>query len=227
MLRARCGRRAGRSGPAALRRRLLRVAAGLVLAGAYGGAASPAAAQEAPAGEGEAAGSASAPAVVLETSKGAIRIALLPERAPKTVENFLQYVDAGFYDGTVFHRVVPGFMIQGGGFTPGLEEKETRPPIANEAESSPPNERGTVAMARTQAADSATAQFFVNVADNDFLNAGERGAGYAVFGRVVEGMDVVDAIAQVDTTRKGRHSDVPVEPVVIESARRAKEGDGS
>ena len=166
------------------------------------------------------------PIVRLETSKGEIRVELFAERAPKTVENFLAYVRDGHYDGTVFHRVIPGFMIQGGGFTSAMEKKPTGPPVVNEAEEAPPNERGTVAMARTRNPDSATSQFFVNVADNKFLNAGERGAGYAVFGRVVEGMEVVDAIAQVETTTKGRYQDVPKEPVVIEEARRVDGADG-
>jgi peptidyl-prolyl cis-trans isomerase A (cyclophilin A) len=167
-----------------------------------------------------------APVVELQTSKGAIRIALEAEKAPRTVENFLAYVDAGFYDGTIFHRVIPGFMVQGGGFAPGMEEKKTRGPISNEADNGLRNLRGTLAMARTQAKDSATSQFFINLTDNAFLDHGARDFGYAVFARVVDGMDVVDRIAEVETTRKGGHGDVPVEPVVIESARRVEGGGG-
>jgi len=158
------------------------------------------------------------PVVELKTSKGAIRIALEGEKAPVSTKNFLRYVEEGFYDGTVFHRVIPGFMVQGGGFGPGMERKDTHAPIENEADNGLQNERGTLAMARTQQKDSATSQFFINLKDNDFLNHGGRDFGYAVFGRVVEGMDVVDTIAEVETAQKGMHGDVPVEPVVIESA---------
>ncbi len=168
-------------------------------------------------------GAADAPRVVLETSKGTIVLALFPDKAPATVENFLAYVDAGFYDGTVFHRVIPDFMIQGGGFTAELDKKPTREPIQNEADNGLANDRGTVAMARTPDPHSATAQFFINTADNAFLNhtgKDARGWGYAVFGTVVEGLEVVDAISGVATTRKGAMADVPVEPVVILSARR-------
>ena len=171
------------------------------------------------AGSGAGSQEASPPVVELQTSKGAIRIALESEKAPVTTRNFLQYVESGFYDGTIFHRVIPGFMIQGGGFTPGMEQKQTRPPIENEADNGLKNLRGTLAMARTQAKDSATSQFFINLTDNAFLDHGARDFGYAVFAEVVDGMDVVDRIAQVETTRKGGHGDVPVEPVVIESAR--------
>jgi cyclophilin family peptidyl-prolyl cis-trans isomerase len=160
--------------------------------------------------------------VILETSKGEIRIELDPGRAPKTVENFLAYVDAGHFDGTVFHRVIPNFMIQGGGFTADLAEKPTRAPIQNEAQNGLKNTRGTLAMARTNDPNSATAQFFVNLRDNDFLDHGSRDFGYAVFGRVSTGMDVVDAIAAVRTKNQGRYENVPVEPVVIRSARRAE-----
>jgi peptidyl-prolyl cis-trans isomerase B (cyclophilin B) len=165
------------------------------------------------------------PVVLLETTKGDIRIELDADKAPKTVENFLAYVDAGHYDGTIFHRVIPGFMIQGGGFTPAMEQKKTRSPIENEAANGLDNDRGTLAMARTSDPDSATAQFFINVVDNDFLNhksPDPRGMGYAVFGHVTEGMDVVDAIAGVPTTSKGPHQNVPAEPVVIESAKRVE-----
>lgn len=161
--------------------------------------------------------------VVMETSMGDVRIELYPEQAPVTVENFLAYVDEGFYDGTVFHRVVPGFVIQGGGFTAGMEQKETRDAITNESNNGLQNLRGTLSMARLPAAHTATAQFFVNLADNPSLDYGGRpGAtyGYSVFGRVVDGMDVVDAIAAAPTTAEGGMQDVPAEPVVIERARR-------
>ena len=158
--------------------------------------------------------------VVLETSLGSLTIELHRDQAPITVGNFLSYVDDGFFEGTVFHRVIPNFMIQGGGLTPTLVEKPTRDPIRNEAANGLTNDRGTLAMARTPVVDSATAQFFINLVDNDFLN--HRGTdpqsfGYAVFGRVTEGLDVLDAIAAVRTQRQGPHQDVPVEPVVINS----------
>ena len=168
--------------------------------------------------EGESA--AERPRVALETSKGTVVVELHPEEAPKTVENFLAYVESGFYDGTIFHRVIPGFMVQGGGFTPAMEQKPTRAPVVNEAKDALSNERGTIAMARTSDPDSATAQFFINTVDNhrlDYRSSGD--PGYTAFGKVVEGMDAVDAIARVETTRKGMFSDVPVEPVVIETAR--------
>ncbi|WP_417519052.1 peptidylprolyl isomerase [Marinobacter sp.] len=157
------------------------------------------------------------PKVRILTSEGAIELQLRPDVAPQTVENFLQYAREGFFDGTVFHRVIPGFMIQGGGFTEDMARKETRTPIKNEASPTLPNLRGTVAMARTNAPDSATSQFFINVAKNDFLNAGVRGAGYAVFAKVTAGMGVVDTIAGVQTARVRGMADVPVNPVVIES----------
>ena len=160
--------------------------------------------------------------VILETSQGEIRIELDPARAPVTVENFLVYVDAGHFDGTVFHRVIPNFMIQGGGFTSDLGEKPTRAPIQNEAQNGLKNARGTLAMARTNDPNSATAQFFVNLRDNDFLDHGARDTGYAVFGRVSAGMDVVDAIAAVRTRTQGHYENVPIEPVVIRAARRAR-----
>jgi len=159
---------------------------------------------------------AATPEVRFVTSQGDFVLELRPEVAPETVENFLQYVRDGFYEGTVFHRVIPGFMVQGGGFTPELARKSTRDPIINEASSDLPNQRGTIAMARTSQPDSATSQFFINVADNDFLNAGVRGPGYAVFGEVTDGMDVVDAIAGVETGYARGMRDVPVEPVIIE-----------
>jgi len=157
------------------------------------------------------------PKVRILTSEGAIELQLRPDVAPETVRNFLEYAQAGFFEGTIFHRVIPGFMIQGGGFTSDMARKETRPAIKNEASSTLPNLRGTVAMARTNAPDSATSQFFINVANNDFLNAGVRGAGYAVFAKVTAGMGVVDTIAGVRTTRVRGMADVPVNPVVIES----------
>lgn len=156
------------------------------------------------------------PEVRFETSQGDFVLELRPDVAPETVENFLQYARDGFYEGTVFHRVIAGFMIQGGGFTAELSRKPTRDPIVNEASKDLPNQRGTIAMARTNNPDSATSQFFINVVDNDALNAGVRGAGYAVFGEVTEGMDVVDAIAAVETGYARGMRDVPVEPVIIE-----------
>ena len=158
--------------------------------------------------------------VILETSKGEIEIELDTDKAPITVENFLEYVDAGFFDDTIFHRVIPDFMIQGGGFTADMSQKKTRAPIKNEADNGLKNDRGTLAMARTRDVNSATAQFFINLKDNDFLNHGGRDFGYAVFGRVASGMEVVDAIAGVDTGRKGMHQNVPTEPVLIKKAKR-------
>lgn len=160
------------------------------------------------------------PMVVFETNFGDITLELMPDEAPVTVENFLQYVDDGFYDGTVFHRVVPGFVIQGGGFNESMEQKETRPPITNEADNGVKNTRGSLSMARTQQVDSATSQFFINLSDNAFLDHGSRDFGYAVFARVVDGMDVVDQIAEVSTGNHGMHQDVPQEPVVVKQARR-------
>ena len=157
--------------------------------------------------------------VVFETSHGTIKIELDPDLAPVTAENFLKYVDEGLYAGTIFHRVIPGFMIQGGGFDPQMKEKATNPPITNEADNGLKNLRGTLSMARTQVKDSATSQFFINLQDNDFLDHGTRDFGYAVFAKVVEGMDVVDKIAGVATGNQGPHGDVPVEPITIESAR--------
>ncbi len=157
--------------------------------------------------------------VNLKTSMGDIVIQLDAAKAPVTVANFLEYAQAGFFDGTIFHRVIPGFMLQGGGLTGDMSPKETRDPIANEATNGLANERGTIAMARTGDPNSATAQFFINLTDNDFLNhSGPSNYGYAVFGKVVEGMDAVDAIAAVKTASKGHYDDVPVETVLIESA---------
>jgi peptidyl-prolyl cis-trans isomerase B (cyclophilin B) len=157
--------------------------------------------------------------VVLTTNHGAITLELDVEKAPKSVENFVTYVKSGHYDGTIFHRVIDGFMIQGGGFDPDMKQKSTNDPIDNEAENGLKNDRYTVAMARTSDPHSATAQFFINVGDNEFLNyPGSDGWGYAVFGKVSEGEDVVDAIRAVKTGRKSMFSDVPVETVVIEKA---------
>jgi peptidyl-prolyl cis-trans isomerase A (cyclophilin A) len=162
--------------------------------------------------------------VKLATSQGDIVIELDRERAPQTVDNFIAYVKAGHYDGTVFHRVIPNFMIQGGGMTPDLKQKATRAPIPLESRNGLTNVRGSVAMARTSAPVSATSQFFINVKDNDFLNA-ERAAdghGYTVFGKVIDGMDVVDRIRGVPTTTRGGNANVPVEPVLIRSATLEK-----
>ena len=159
--------------------------------------------------------------VLLETSLGAIRVEVYPDKAPATVRNFLEYVREGHYNGTIFHRVIPSFMIQGGGMTPDMREKRTRRPVKNEATNGLKNERGTLAMARTAVVDSATAQFFINLKDNrplDHRDETARGFGYAVFGKVIEGMDVVDRIAEVQTGRKAMHDDVPLEPVLIRSA---------
>ena len=161
------------------------------------------------------------PQVRLHTNKGDMLIELDAEKAPKTVENFLTYAKEGFYDGTIFHRVINNFMIQGGGFEAGMKQKQTHSPIENEANNGLKNDRYTLAMARTADPHSATAQFFINVADNDFLNftaPTSNGWGYAVFGKVIEGTEVVDAIKQVKTGNKGFHQDVPVEDVVIEKA---------
>jgi peptidyl-prolyl cis-trans isomerase B (cyclophilin B) len=162
------------------------------------------------------------PIVVMDTSKGKITIELFQDKAPMTVKNFLRYVDEKFYDGTTFHRVIPDFMIQGGGFEPGLREKRTHEPIKNEAGNGLPNERGSLAMARTNDPDSATAQFFINTKDNGFLNRAQARdkVGYAVFGKVIDGMDVVDAIRRVETAGRGGQQDVPVQDVLIKSVRR-------
>jgi len=159
------------------------------------------------------------PRVALETTKGRIVLELDAAAAPKTVENFLGYVESGFYDGTIFHRVIPNFMVQGGGFTTDMNQKPTGDPIENEADNGLKNARGTIAMARTNNPHSATAQFFINTVDNgplDHTGKDVRGWGYAVFGKVVEGMDVVDAIEKVSTTNNGPYANVPAEPVVIE-----------
>ncbi|HTH59254.1 MAG TPA: peptidylprolyl isomerase [Paraburkholderia sp.] len=159
--------------------------------------------------------------VELHTNHGVIKLELDAAKAPKTVENFLNYVKNGHYDNTVFHRVIDGFMIQGGGFEPGMKQKPTDAPITNEANNGLKNEKGSIAMARTNDPHSATAQFFINVNDNDFLNHSSptpQGWGYAVFGKVVEGLDVLDSIRKVKTGSKGFHQDVPVDDVVIEKA---------
>jgi cyclophilin family peptidyl-prolyl cis-trans isomerase len=161
----------------------------------------------------------SGPVVILTTSMGKIKIGLHKDKAPITVDNFIKYVHAGHYDGTIFHRVMPNFMIQGGGLDPDMTERPARPPIKNEARNGLRNSRGTVAMARTEDPNSATSQFFINVRDNHALDFGIRGAGYAVFGEVLEGMDVVDKIVNVPTTTKGIHENVPETPVVLKTAR--------
>ncbi len=160
------------------------------------------------------------PRVKLETSKGTIVIELVAPKAPITVGNFVEYVKSGFYDGTIFHRVMSGFMIQGGGFDEKLRQKQTREAIVNESANGLLNKRGTVAMARTPDPNSATAQFFINLVDNAFLNRSQAqdGVGYCVFGKVVEGMSVVDAIAKVKTGTVGPYADVPTEPIVIKKA---------
>ncbi len=161
------------------------------------------------------------PEVVLETSLGPVTIALDRTNAPRTVANFVEYVQAGFYDGTIFHRVIPDFMIQGGGFTPDMREQKTRPPIPNEADNGLANRRGTIAMARTPDPHSASAQFFINLKDNFFLDHREKtrqGWGYCVFGRVTEGMAVVDAIAGRPTHTVGRYQNVPQQPIIIKKA---------
>lgn len=163
--------------------------------------------------------SAQKPVVVLDTSLGAITLELYPDKAPITVENFLKYVDEGFYDNLIFHRVMPGFMVQGGGLTDQMVEKSEgkHRPIKNESSNGLSNDRGTVAMARTADPNSATCQFFINHVDNPNLNTG---GGYTVFGKVIDGLDVVDKIAKVSTTTRGPHENVPLHPVYIKSAKR-------
>ena len=159
----------------------------------------------------------SAPHVLITTTNGDIEIELDPVKAPISSKNFLAYVDKGFYTNTIFHRVIPGFMVQGGGFTQQMQQKETKAPIKNESKNGLHNVRGTLSMARTSVPDSATSQFFINVKDNDFLDQGD---GYAVFGKVVKGMDVVDVIVNSQTTTRGGMKDVPADPVFIKSAKR-------
>ena len=163
------------------------------------------------------------PMVELKTSQGEIVVEVFADKAPKSAQNFVQYVSDGFYNGTVFHRVIDGFMVQGGGFDAEMKQKSTRAPIENEARNGLKNAPGTLAMARTADPHSAAAQFFINLVPNTFLDYPSRdGWGYAVFGKVVKGMDVVDKISDVRTTRAGMHADVPVKPVLIESATLAK-----
>ncbi|MCK6398401.1 peptidylprolyl isomerase [Thauera aminoaromatica] len=160
------------------------------------------------------------PTVELKTSQGDIVVEVFADKAPKSAENFVQYVKDGFYDGTVFHRVIDGFMVQGGGFDASMNQKATRAPIENEAKNGLKNERGTLAMARTSDPHSASAQFFINLVPNTFLDYPSRdGWGYAVFGKVVKGMEVVDKIAKLPTANRGFHQNVPVEAIVVESAR--------
>lgn len=162
------------------------------------------------------------PMIKLTTSKGEITIEMYPDEAPATVQNFLSYVESGFFDGLIFHRVIEGFMIQGGGFTPDMQQKQSGDPIQNEADNGLKNETGTLAMARTGDPHSATAQFFINLENNDFLNhtgKNPQGWGYTVFGKVTEGLDVVKQIGSVSTGRSGPYSDVPVEPVIIENVQ--------
>lgn len=158
--------------------------------------------------------------VVFSTNQGDFTIELYADKAPITVKNFLAYVDEGFFSDTIFHRVIPNFMIQGGGFTKDMKQKPVKPPIKNEAGNGLRNSRGTLAMARTSAVDSATAQFFINLTDNSFLDNGVRDFGYAVFGKVVSGMDVVDKIGAVKTTTAAGQQNVPVEPIIVISAKR-------
>ena len=162
------------------------------------------------------------PKVELDTSKGKIILELYPEKAPETVKNFLHYVNTKHYDGTIFHRVIPNFMIQGGGFAADMKKKAGGPPIENEADNGLKNDRGTIAMARTADPHSASAQFFINSVNNDFLNHKSKtsqGWGYAVFGKVIAGLDVVDAISAVKTVTRGRYRDVPAEAVEIRTAK--------
>ncbi len=163
------------------------------------------------------------PVVIMKTSEGTIKIELWADKAPATVKNFLEYVDEGFYDGTIFHRVIDNFMIQGGGFTPEMKQKSPHPPVKNEASAELRNDTGTIAMARTNEVNSATSQFFINVVNNNSLNHMDEtppGFGYAVFGKVMDGMDVVNKIKKVPTTRVSMFQDVPAKPVVIESVKR-------
>ena len=159
--------------------------------------------------------------VIFLTNKGNIKLKLYPEKAPITVKNFLSYIDSGFYNNTIFHRIIPGFVIQGGGFSKEMDRKKTLPPIKNEADNGLKNSRGTLSMARTNIVNSATSQFFINLKDNDSLDHGSRDFGYAVFAEVIEGMEIVDKIASVKTTNSPMPN-IPVEQVVIESVKRGK-----
>ena len=161
----------------------------------------------------------SAPVVILKTSLGEIDIQLDPKNAPISTANFLAYVKSGFYDGTIFHRIIPGFVVQGGGFTPDMTQKDTQPPIKNEASNGLKNLRGTISMARTNDPDSATSQFFLNLVDNAALDPNDNSAGYAVFGKITKGLDVIDKMAQVQTTTKGPFENVPVDNVTLVSAK--------
>ncbi len=160
------------------------------------------------------------PVVIMQTNLGDIRIELYPEKAPVTVSNFLAYVDRGFYDGTIFHRVIPNFMVQGGGFDPQMQQKSSAAPIVNEANNRLRNERGTIAMARTNNPDSATSQFFINLRMNASLDWSNRNPGYAVFGKVIDGMDTVDAMALQPTGEVSMYRDVPLQPIIITRAYR-------
>ncbi len=158
--------------------------------------------------------------IEFKTSKGNFTIELFTDKAPISCENFLAYVDAGHFDGTVFHRVIPGFMIQGGGFNEDMQQKKTNAPIKNEATNGLRNKRGTLSMARTNDIDSATSQFFINLVDNDFLDHNPGNYGYAVFGKVISGIEVIDEIAKVKTGRRSGHADVPIESIIVTSATR-------
>ena len=210
-----------------MRSKWMFAALGLMMTMGCGGGSPPPAEEPAPAEEKSPAPPAPTstgtnPMVEMRTSLGTMKVELYPDKAPKTAENFLQYAREGFYDGTVFHRVISGFMIQGGGFTPDMSEKETRAPIANEASNGLKNVRGSLAMARTGDPHSASSQFFINTVDNPFLDFTAetvQGYGYAVFGQVVEGLETLDAIKKVSTGSRDGYDDVPVDPVVIESVR--------
>ena len=184
------------------------------IAFAFAGLAGPTSAQE------KAVSDAKPVKIVMETSKGSIELELDPAKAPKTVANFVSYVKKGHYDGTIFHRVIPGFMIQGGGFTPDMQQKSTDAPVENEAKNGLKNVRGAISMARTSAPHSATSQFFLVHKDSNFLDyPGQDGWGYCVFGKITKGLEVLDAIAAVQTTNAGMHQNVPAEPVLIKSAK--------
>lgn len=195
----------------------------LVAAAWAGDTALPEAKNEQPASSVTAPDAKENPVVVIETSAGDMTLELWPDKAPKTVENFLAYTDEHFYDGLIFHRVIKGFMIQGGGFSPDMRQKATRAPIKNEAKPDVRNKRGTIAMARTMDVDSATSQFFINLVDNAFLDRGARDFGYCVFGQIVTGMDVLDKIGAVATGSRAGFSDVPAEPVTIRRVYRQAE----